>query len=241
MGAVNKRKSKFADLKNKANIKVDLPPEQPVRRKRKPVVEEPTPLMFDEPPQEAAPENVDEPSQEAAPEEEKEPDVVADKEKVSDHFPDKEEKSTEEEKLIIEPIAVEGQPADNEDEEEESSSDDDEEEGEKPKKGKISDQFLEKQKKKKGGDSKTIIKPADLSKKDAVNKRKSMFEDLKNKANIKVELPSEQPVRRKRKPVVEEPAPLMFYEPPQEATPEKVDEHPQEAAPEEEKEPDVVA
>merc|ERR1712080_737887 len=169
MGAVNKRKSMFEDLKNKANIKVELPSEQPVRRKRKPVVEEPAPLMVDEPPQEAALE------------EEKESDAVADKEKVSDHFPDKEE------------------PADNEAEEEESSSDEEDEgNAEGSKKGKVRDHFLEKQKKKKEGVEKTIIKPADLSKKDAVNKRKSMFEDLKNKANIKVDLPSEQPVRRKR-------------------------------------------
>merc|ERR1712025_341628 len=142
----------------------------------------------------------------------------------------------EEEKLIVEPFVNETSPeevekedvekitvqppVEKEDEEEESSSDDeDEEDNERPKKGKISDHFLEKQKKKTSGDKKTIIKPADLS------KNKSKFEALRNKANIKVELPSEQPIRRKRKePVVEEPPPLIFDETPQEAVPEKEEE-----------------
>merc|ERR1712025_989846 len=142
----------------------------------------------------------------------------------------------EEEKLIVEPFVNETSPEEvekedvekitvqppvekEEQEEESSSEDEDEEDKERPKKGKISDHFLEKQKKKTGGDKKTIIKPADLG------KNKSKFEALRNKANIKVELPSEQPIRRKRKePVVEEPAPLIFDETPQEAVLEKEEE-----------------
>merc|ERR1711977_330668 len=56
-------------------------------------------------------------------------------------------------------------------------------------------------------EKKVEIKPADLSKK------KNKFEEMKNKANIKVELPTEQPIRRKKKaPVVEEEVPFLKEE-----------------------------
>merc|ERR1711977_450558 len=95
---------------------------------------------------------------------------------------------------------------DEEESEEESSSDEDGEWSKKPKKSKA-DAFLERTKKKKPEEKKVEIKPADLSKK------KNKFEEMKNKANIKVELPTEQPIRRKKKaPVVEEEVPFLKEE-----------------------------
>merc|ERR1711977_640114 len=94
---------------------------------------------------------------------------------------------------------------DEEESEEESSSDEDGELSKKPKKSKA-DAFLERTKKKKPEEKKVEIKPADLSK-------KNKFEEMKNKANIKVELPTEQPIRRKKKaPVVEEEVPFLKEE-----------------------------
>merc|ERR1739842_83403 len=93
-----------------------------------------------------------------------------------------------------------------EESEEESSEDDDDELTKKPKKSKA-EAFLEKTKKKKPEEKKVEIKPADLS------NRKSKFEEMKNKANVKVELPTEQPIRRKKKaPVVEEDVPFLQEE-----------------------------
>merc|ERR1712179_56310 len=77
-------------------------------------------------------------------------------------------------------------------------------------------------KKKKPEEKKLEIKPADLS------NRKSKFEEMKNKANVKVELPTDQPIRRKKKaPVVEEDVPFLQEEEVESAPPpqkEKVSE-----------------
>merc|ERR1711977_781032 len=182
-----KKKSKFEEMKNKANIKVDIPTEQPIRRKKKtPVVEEAVPFLK---------------------EEEVESTPPAPKDKVSDEFSEKEAKPKEDEKVVIEPKELPTkEKEDEEDSEEESSSDEDNEWSKKPKKSKA-EAFLEKTKKKKPEEKKIEIKPADLSKK------KNKFEEMKNKANLKVELPTEQPIRRKKKaPVVEEEVPFLKEE-----------------------------
>merc|ERR1711881_746726 len=159
-------------MKNKANIKVDIPTEQPIRRKKKaPVVEEDVPFLKEEEVESAPP---------------------APKDKVSDEFSEKEAKPKEDEKVVIEPKELPTKEKEDEEEsEEESSSDEDNEWSKKPKKSKA-EAFLEKTKKKKPEEKKIEIKPADL-------KKKSKFEEMKNKANVKVDIPTEQPIRRKKK------------------------------------------
>merc|ERR1711936_129580 len=96
---------------------------------------------------------------------------------------------------------------------EESSEDEGAELNRKPKKSKA-EAFLEKTKKKKPEEMKVEIVPADLS------NRKSKFEEMKNKANVKVDLPTDQPIRRKKKaPVVEEDVSFLQGEEVQSAPP----------------------
>merc|ERR1711977_627411 len=201
----------FEEMKNKANIKVELPTEQPIRRKKKaPVVEEEVPFLKEEEVESAPPLPKDKVSDEfaekdkkpkeeekiiiaPAPEEEEPQGPPPPKEKVSDEFAEKDVKPKEDEKIVIEPKELPTEEkGDEEESEEESSSDEDGEWSKKPKKSKA-DAFLERTKKKKPEEKKVEIKPADLSKK------KNKFEEMKNKANIKVELPTEQPIRRKKK------------------------------------------
>merc|ERR1712168_1305017 len=185
---LSNRKSKFEEMKNKANVKVELPTDEPIRRKKKAaIVEEDAPFLQEEEVESAPPPQ---------------------KDKVSEEFAEKDEKPIEDEKAVIEPKDLPSKEKEESEEEsdEESSEDEDNEWNKKPKKSKA-EAFLEKAKKKKPEEKKLQIKPADLS------NRKSKFEEMKNKANVKVEPPTEQPIRRKKKaPVVEEDVPFLQEE-----------------------------
>merc|ERR1711881_504847 len=206
---IEEKKKKFGDLRGKASdIKIEPPEDKPVRRKAIPVEEEH--IMFEDGlEQESAPELPME-IVETVPEEEEPPEEKGPEQKkfVSDEFAEKEKKPIEEEKSVIQPADLPSSEAaeeDGESEEEESSEDDDNEWSKKPKKSKA-EAFLEKTKKKKPEEKKIEIKPADL-------KKKSKFEEMKNKANVKVDIPTEQPIRRKKKaPVVEEEVPFLKEE-----------------------------
>merc|ERR1712017_16995 len=98
--------------------------------------------------------------------------------------------------------------------EEESSSDEDADWEKRPTKKSAKDVFLEKQQRKKDAEKKTIITPANLKGK------ASKFEELKNKANLKVELPVDnKPTRRRKKAPIEEEQVSLFDEPQQESVP----------------------
>merc|ERR1711962_193224 len=189
---LSKMQSKF--------VKVDLPVDEgPVRRKKKPVEEE-VPVTI-EPVVEVqtAPPVVQEEILEA-PEEivEVESAPLPPKDKVSEEFQEKEKKPKEEEKIVITPAKLPTKKGEEEESsEEESSEEEDPDWDKKPKKGKVTDVFTERQKKKKPEGEKVKIKAADLS------KMKAAF--------VKVELPPDEgPVRRKKKQPVEEEVPVTI-------------------------------
>merc|ERR1712188_124280 len=154
--------SKFEELKNKANLKVELPVDnKPTRRRKKVAIEEEQVSLFDEP------------QQESAPSIEEETEIALDKDKVRDHFPERSEKEQNDDgKLIIRPAELEEKDGEEEEQEEESSSDEDADWEKRPTNKSAKDVFLEKQQKKKDAEKKTIITPANLKGK------ASKFEEL---------------------------------------------------------------
>merc|ERR1711977_447753 len=107
---LSKKKNKFEEMKNKANLKVELPTEQPVRRKKKePAVEEEVPFLEEEEVESAPP---------------------LPKDKVSDEFAEKDVKPKEDEKVVIEPKELPTKEKGEEEESGEESSSDEEEDDE---------------------------------------------------------------------------------------------------------------
>merc|ERR1711962_1994437 len=189
---LSKMQSKF--------VKVDLPVDEgPVRRKKKPVDDEEQIEVEQVREVESAPQAVEEEMLEA-PEEivEVESAPPPPKDKVSEEFQEKEKKPKEEEKIVITPPKLPTKKGEEEESsEEESSEEEDPDWDKKPKKGKGTDVFTERQKKKKPEGEKVKIKAADLS------KMKAAF--------VKVELPPDEgPVRRKKKQPVEEEVPVTI-------------------------------
>merc|ERR1711973_640887 len=147
------KKLSKADLKPAVQIKMAIEEEKPtLRRKKKEPIEEEVPVTV-EPVVEVqtAPPVVQEEILEA-PEEivEVESAPPAPKAKVSEEFTEKDKKPKEEEKIVITPAKLPAKKGEEEESsEEESSEEEDADWDRKPKKGKVTDVFNERQKKKK--------------------------------------------------------------------------------------------